>query len=183
MPLQNCIAVYHDSETPWKWTGSYLQKVWPLLESIFTLTLNSFSWFSGMEGEDAGFKTCKLHLKDDLECFAIYWAIAYNICTPPPSPGCEDVPFLLTPETPEDWIKLHLPLKTFIKHWSLPWNMGLPLKNMVLPLKNFMKIKASPQRIAFVYSTSVKESSSYFYCIPLKEFHCPQLGGGTDIKI
>ena len=128
-------------------------------------------------------QTCKLHLKDDLECFAIYWAIAYNICTPPPPPGCEDVPFLLTPETPEDWIKLHLPLKTFIKHWSLPWNMGLPLKNMVLPLKNFMKIKASPQRIAFVYSTSVKESSSYFYCIPLKEFHCPQLGGGTDIKI
>ena len=57
VPLQNCITVYHDSETPSKWTGSYVQKVWPLLESIFTLTLNSFSWFSGMEGEDAGFKT------------------------------------------------------------------------------------------------------------------------------
>ena len=80
-------------------------------------------------------------MKDDLECFAIYWAIAYNICTPPLPPGCEDVPFLLTPETPEDWIKLHLPLKTFIKHWSLPWNMGLPLKNMVLHWRISWKLK------------------------------------------
>lgn len=59
VPLQNCISVYNDSETPSKWTGSYPQKVRLLLESIFTPTLNSFSWFSGMEGEDAGFKTCK----------------------------------------------------------------------------------------------------------------------------
>ena len=59
VPLQNCISVYNDSETPSKWTGSYPQKVRLLLESIFTPTLNSFSWFGGMEGEDAGFKTCK----------------------------------------------------------------------------------------------------------------------------
>ena len=61
-------------------------------------------------------------MKDDLECFAIYWAIAYSICIPPP--GCEDVPFLLTPETPEDSIKLHLPLKTSIKTLIIPLKHG-----------------------------------------------------------
>ena len=37
------------------------------------------------------------------------WAIAFNIRTPP----VEDLPLLLTPE---DWLKLHSPLKTSIKY-------------------------------------------------------------------
>ena len=44
-----------------------------------------------------------------LESKGLYWAIAFNIRTPP----VEDSPFLLTPE---DWLKLHSHVKTAIKY-------------------------------------------------------------------
>ena len=47
-----------------------------------------------------------------------------HLISVPPTPPVEDLPFLLTPE---EWLKLHSPLKTSIKY-------GLPLKNLVIPL-------------------------------------------------
>ena len=44
-------------------------------------------------------------------------AIAFKIRTPP----VEDLPFHLTPE---DWLKLHSPLKTSVKHGFTPEELG-----------------------------------------------------------
>ena len=52
-----------------------------------------------------------------LESKGLYWAIAFNIRTPP----VEDSPFLLTPE---DWLKLHSPVKTAIKYGFTPEELG-----------------------------------------------------------
>ena len=49
-----------------------------------------------------------------LICIITKWAIAFNIGSPPP-PLVEDLLFLLIPE---DWRKLHSPLKTSIKYGS-----------------------------------------------------------------
>ena len=52
--------------------------------------------------------------------------------------------------------------------------MSLPLKNVGLPVKNFVKIKASPQRIHIFYSTP-KEILN-FYILPMENSMVPQLG-------
>ena len=57
--------------------------------------------------------------------------------------------------------------------------MSLPLKNVGLPVKNFVKIKASPQRIHIFYSTP-KEILN-FYILPMENSMVPQLGG-ADTK-
>ena len=43
------------------------------------------------------------------------------ISVPSPPPPVEDLPFLLTPE---DWLKLHSPLKTSIKYGFTPEELG-----------------------------------------------------------
>ena len=63
-------------------------------------------------------------------------------------------------------------------------NMGttihVPLKNMALPLKNFVKIKAShPKNSIFFYSTP-KEILNFYY-LPLENSLVLQ-PGGADIK-
>ena len=59
--------------------------------------------------------------------------------------------------------------------------MGLPLKNMALALKNFVKIEASPlMNSIFFFSTS--EEILNFYNLPLENSVVPQPGGGADIK-
>ena len=57
--------------------------------------------------------------------------------------------------------------------------MSLPLKNVGLPVKNFVKIKASPQRIHIFYSTP-KEILN-FHILPMENSMVPQLGG-ADTK-
>ena len=42
-------------------------------------------------------------------------------CIKNPYPPLEDLPFLLTPE---DWLKLHSPLKTSIKYGFTPEELG-----------------------------------------------------------
>ena len=63
--------------------------------------------------------------------------------------------------------------------------MGLPPKNWVIPVKNFVKIKASPPKNSiFFYSTP--EEILNFYNLPLENYMVPQPGGGgggcADIK-
>ena len=64
--------------------------------------------------------------------------------------------------------------------------MGLPLKNWVIPLKNFVKIKASPPKNSiFVYSISTPKEILNFYNLPLENSMVPQPGGGgggADVK-
>ena len=62
--------------------------------------------------------------------------------SPPPPPPVEDFPFLLTPE---DWLKLHSPVKTYFKY-------GLT--------QNFMKIKALPPKNSICL---------FFFILPLKK--------------
>ena len=77
--------------------------------------------------------------------------LLHLISVPPP---VENLPFLLTPE---DWLKLHSPLKTSIKYGFTPEELGHTLKNMGFPLKNFVKIKASPPKNSiFCYSPHKK---------------------------
>ena len=76
--------------------------------------------------------------------------------------GCK----IISPQAPLPWlrtkylfflplkIKLHSPLKTSIKHWFTPGEYGL-----ILPLKNFMKMKAPPP----------KNSLDIFFTLPLKK--------------
>ena len=117
--------------------------------------------------------------------FLLQWAIAFNIRPPPPP--VEDLPFLLTPE---DWLKLHSPLKTAIKYGvTLEEFASLgPLKNMGLPLKNFVKIKASPLKNSIFFHSILKEILNFFN-LPLENFMVPQPGGvggggggGADFK-
>ena len=55
--------------------------------------------------------------------------------------------------------------------------MGLPPKNWVTPVKNFVKIKASPPKNSiFFYSTP--EEILNFYNLPLENYMVPQPGGG-----
>ena len=98
--------------------------------------------------------------------------LSHLISVPTPPPPVEDLTFLLSPE---DWLKLHSPLKNWV----------ISVKNMGLPLKNFVKIKASlPKNSIFFYSTP-KEILN-FYNLPLKNSMVPQPGGGggggVDIK-
>ena len=62
--------------------------------------------------------------------------------------------------------------------------MGLPLKNMALALKNFVKIEASPlMNSIFFFSTP--EEILNFCNLPLENSVVPQPGGGgggADIK-
>ena len=68
-------------------------------------------------------------------------------------------PFLLTPE---DCLKFYLPLKTSKK------KMGLPLKKMDLPLKNFVKLKlhGSPPKEFRIFFTLLLKKSSIFPTYP-----------------
>ena len=65
--------------------------------------------------------------------------------------------------------------------------MGLPLKNWVIPLKNmglhlkhFVKMKASPQKNSIFFYSTPKEILN-FYNLPLENSMVPQ-PGGADIK-
>ena len=91
------------------------------------------------------------------------WAIALNIRTPPPP--AEDLPFLLTPE---DWLKLHSPLKTSIKY-------GLTFEEYGFTLKIFVKI-TPPKNSIFLYSTLKEILNSYN--LPLENSMVPQPKGG-----
>ena len=53
--------------------------------------------------------------------------------------------------------------------------MSLPLKNMVLPLKNLVKIKTSPPKNSIFFSLTPKEILS-FYNLPLENSMVPQPG-------
>ena len=80
-------------------------------------------------------------------------------------PPVEDLPFLLSPE---DWLKLHSPLENWV----------ISVKNMGLPLKNFVKIKASlPKNSIFFYSTP-KGIVNFYNNLPLENSMVPQPGGG-----
>ena len=61
--------------------------------------------------------------------------------------------------------------------------MGLPLKNMALALKNFVKIEASPlMNSIFFFSTP--EEILNFYNLPLENSVVPQPGGrGGGVRI
>ena len=102
--------------------------------------------------------------------------LLHLISVPPP---VEDLPILLTPE---DWLKLHSALKTSIQYGFTPEELGHTLKNMGFPLKNFVKIKASPPKNSiFCYSTPKK--SLNFYNLPLENSMVPQPGGGGGAAI
>ena len=58
--------------------------------------------------------------------------------------------------------------------------MGVPLKNMGVPLKKFVKIKAPPQNNSIVFDSTPKKIIS-FYKVPLKNFMVPQLSGGLGV--
>ena len=58
--------------------------------------------------------------------------------------------------------------------------MGLALKNMGLPLKNFVKIKASPPKNSIFFYSTPKEILT-FYNLPPENSMVPQ-PGGADIK-
>ena len=53
--------------------------------------------------------------------------------------------------------------------------MSLPLKNMVLPLKNLVKIKTSPPKNSIFFYSTPKEILS-FYNLPLENSMVPQPG-------
>ena len=53
----------------------------------------------------------------------------------------------------------------------------IPLKNMGLPLKNFVKIKASPPKNSIYFYSTPKEILN-FYNLPLENSMVPQPGGG-----
>ena len=94
-----------------------------------------------------------------LESKGLYWAIAFNIRTPP----VEDSPFLLTPE---DWLKLHSPVKTAIRYGFTP-------EEYWFTLKNFVKIKTSPSKNSIFFYSTPKEILS-FYNLPLENSMVPQ---------
>ena len=54
--------------------------------------------------------------------------------------------------------------------------MGLPLKNMALALKNFVKIEASPP-MNFIFFYSTPKEILNFYNLPLENSVVPQPGG------
>ena len=58
--------------------------------------------------------------------------------------------------------------------------MGLPLKNWVIPLKNFVKIKASPPKNS-IFFLLYPYRNPQFYNLPLENSMVPQ-PGGADIK-
>ena len=76
---------------------------------------------------------------------------------PLPPPPAEELLFLLIPE---DWLKLHSPLKTSIKFGFTPEEYGSTLKN-------FVKIKASPQKNSIVFYSTPEEILN-FYNFPLE---------------
>ena len=93
---------------------------------------------------------------------------------PPPLLPVEDLPFLLSPE---EWLKLHSPLKNLLKIWALP------LKNLGLSLKNFVNAKEFYIYIYniyiyiyifFFYSTSKRILN--FYNLPPGEFYGSSTG-------
>ena len=92
-------------------------------------------------------------------------------------PPVQDLPFLLTPE---DWLKLQSARKTK-KNMGLPLkNWVIPLKNMGLPLTNFVKfpkefICFTPKEFHIFYST-LKEIVN-FYNLPLENSMVPQPAG------
>ena len=55
--------------------------------------------------------------------------------------------------------------------------MGLPLKNMALALKNFVKIETSPPMNS-IFFFSIPEEILNFYNLPLENSVVPQPGGG-----
>ena len=64
--------------------------------------------------------------------------------------------------------------------------MSLPLKNMGLPMKNFVKIKPSPPKNPLFFYSTPKEILNV-YNLPVENSMVPQLwggggGGGADIK-
>ena len=62
--------------------------------------------------------------------------------------------------------------------------MGLPLKNMGLPLKNFVKMKASPPKNSIFFYSTPKETLN-LYNVPLDNSMVRQPGaeGGGEVDI
>ena len=58
--------------------------------------------------------------------------------------------------------------------------MSLPLKNVDLPVKNFVKIKPSPPKNPIFFYSTPKEILNV-YNLPMENSMVPQLGG-ADIK-
>ena len=54
--------------------------------------------------------------------------------------------------------------------------MSLPLKNVGLPVKNFVKIKASPPKNPIFFYSTPKEILNV-YNLPMENSMVPQLGG------
>ena len=92
--------------------------------------------------------------------------LSHLISVPPPPPPVEDLTFLLSPE---DWLKLHSPLKNWV----------ISVKNIGLHLKNFVKIKASPPKNS-IFSYSTPKEILNFYNLPLKNSMVPQPGVGGE---
>ena len=100
-----------------------------------------------------------------------------HLISVPPPPPVEDLPFLLTPE---DWLKLHSPLKTSIKYGFTPEELGHTPEEYWFTLKNFVKIKTSPSKNSIFFYSTPEEILS-FYNLPLENSMVPQ-PGGADIK-
>ena len=62
--------------------------------------------------------------------------------------------------------------------------MSLPLKNMGLPMKNFVKIKPSPPKNPLFFYSTPKEILNV-YNLPVENSMVPQLwgGGGGGVQI
>ena len=77
-----------------------------------------------------------------------------HLITTPPPPRVEDLPFLLSPE---EWLKLHSPLKTYLK-WAYPWRIWVwtPKNSIyiffILPLNESSIFITYPWRIPWFFN-------------------------------
>ena len=91
-----------------------------------------------------------------IDYLAVWFRMGY--CIYIRIPPVQDLPFLLTPE---DWLKLQSARKTK-KNMGLPLkNWVIPLKNVGLPLTNSVKIKASPPKNSIFFTLPLKKSSIF----------------------
>ena len=85
---------------------------------------------------------------------------------------CIKIWYRYPPSTPP-WLRTYL-LFWLKKIWAYPWRIWvLTPKNMGLPLKNFVEIKASPPKNSIFFAPPL-EKSSIFNNLPLENSMVPQ---------